>query len=140
MIIVDTNVISELMRPRPNPGVEAWARRLGRNEAFTTAVSEAEVRYGIAILPAGERRNRLARGAERLLGTVFAERILPFDRLAAAEFADIAAQRRGAGRPISIFDGQIAAIARCHCAAVATRNTGDFANCGIEVMDPWNNP
>ena len=137
MIVLDTNVVSEFMRDHPRPEVLAWLDQQLANTLFVTAVTEAEVRSGIALLPSGRRRRGLAAAAERAFGVLFAERILPFDSAAAREFAVIAADRRAAGRPISQADCQIAAIARSRGARVATRNVDDFAGCGVEVMNPW---
>jgi predicted nucleic acid-binding protein len=100
-------------------------------------VSEAELRLGVAILPAGRRRTALAKAIDDMLQVDFRDRILPFDGAAARAYAAIAAARRVAGRPIGQFDCQIAAIARAHRAAVATRNTGDYVGCGIDLIDPW---
>ncbi len=137
MIVLDTNVVSELLRPAPAAQVEAWLSALDGAGVYFTAVGEAELRHGVAILPAGKRRTALTKTIEGILEEDFRDRILPFDRAAASAYAAIAAKRRAAGRPISQFDCQIAAIARAHEAAVATRNTGDYEGCGIEVIDPW---
>jgi len=137
MIVLDTNVVSELLRPAPATQVEAWLSAQDGATVYFTAVGEAELRHGVAILPAGRRRTALAKAIEGILEEDFRDRILPFDRAAASAYAAIAAKRRAAGRPISQFDCQIAAIARSHEAAVATRNTGDYEDCGIEVIDPW---
>ena len=137
MIVLDTNVISELLRPAPSATVEAWLAAQDGAEVYFTAVGEAELRQGIALLPQGKRRASLSKAVEAMLEEDFRNRILPFDRAAARAYADITAERRAAGRPISQFDCQIAAIARSRLAAVATRNTADFSGCGIEVIDPW---
>lgn len=137
MIIVDTNVISELLRPTPAPQVEAWLAAQDGASIYFTTISEAELRYGVALLPAGKRRSALARAVENILEEDFRGRILPFDREAARCHAAIAVERREAGRPISQFDCQIAAIARARGAAVAARNTGDFSGCGVRLIDPW---
>ena len=102
-----------------------------------TAVTEAEIRTGIAFLPGGARRRGLAEAAERAFGGLFAGRVLPFDSAAARVCAEIAAARRASGRPLSQTDGQIAAIARSRGMTVATRNVRDFAETGIELVDPW---
>ena len=137
MIIVDTNVISELFRPVPAKQVETWlADQDGANLYFTT-IGEAELRYGVAILPSGKRRTALTRAIEGILEEDFRDRILPFDRPAASAYAAIAADRRALGRPISQFDCQIAAIARAHGASVATRNTSDYESCGVDLLNPW---
>ncbi len=137
MIVLDTNVLSELLRPTPAPQVEAWLAAQDGANVYFTAVGEAELRHGVAILPAGRRRDALAQAIEGMLDEDFRDRILPFDREAARAYAAIAAERRAAGRPISQFDCQIAAIARAHGASVATRNTGDYEGCGVAVIDPW---
>lgn len=137
MIIVDTNVVSELLCPAPALLVESWLGRQDAAEIHFTAVSEAELRRGVAIMPAGRRRDALAEAIEGILREDFRGRILPFDSPAAVAYAAISAARQAAGRPISQFDCQIAAIALANEAAVATRNVRDFEGCGIEVIDPW---
>jgi predicted nucleic acid-binding protein len=137
MILLDTNVVSELIRPKPDPGVEAWLAEQVAANVFLSVISAAELLYGVAILPSGQRRDRLTAEIEGMLRHDFAVRILPFDSDAARAYAVIAAERRAAGRPIGQFDGQIAAITRSRGAAIATRNAGDFAGCGIDVINPW---
>ena len=137
MIILDTNVVSELLRANPAPTVEAWLAGQDGGDIYLTAISEAELRFGVAVLAKGKRREALAEAVNGMLQEDFRDRILPFDSVAALEYASIGAARRAAGRPISQFDCQLAAIARARSAAMATRNVGDFAGCGIEVIDPW---
>ena len=137
MIVLDTNVLSELLRPTPAPQVEAWLAAQDGSSVYFTAVGEAELRHGVAILPAGRRRDALAEAIEGMLDDDFRDRILPFDREAAAAYAAIAAERRAAGRPISQFDCQIAALARARGARVATRNTDDYECYGVALVDPW---
>ena len=137
MLVIDTNVVSEIIGSRPLPAILAWFARQSSDEVFICAVTEAELRYGVALLSEGRRRSVLAADVDRMLTTVFAGRILPFDSPAAIEFADVAARRQLSGRPISVSDAQIAAIARSRGASVATRNVRDFEGCGIEVIDPW---
>jgi predicted nucleic acid-binding protein len=137
MIVLDTNVLSEMLRPTPAPQVEAWLAAQDGKGVYFTAIGEAELRHGVAILPAGRRRIALAAAIDGMLDEDFRDRILPFDRDAARAYAVIAAARRAAGRPISQFDCQIAAIARAHGASVATRNTEDYEGCGVELIDPW---
>ena len=113
------------------------ACRPARRRCLLSVIAEAELRYGIAILPAGRRRERISAAVESMLEGEFARRILPFDSHAARLYAEIGAQRRAAGRPISHADCQMAAIARCRGAAIATRNAADFEGCGVEVVNPW---
>ena len=137
MIALDTDVVSELLRPAPARQVEAWLSAQDGAMVYFTAEGEAELRHGVAILPAGRRRNARSGVIEGVLEEDFRDRVLPFDRAAARAYAAIAAERRAAGRPISQIDCQIAAIARAHEAAVATCYTGDYKGCGIDVIDPW---
>ncbi len=137
MIILDTNGLSELLRPEPAKQVERWLSAQDGAKVYFTTIGEAELRHGVAILPAGKRRNALTTAIEGLLDEDFRDRVLPFDRDAARAYATIAAARRAAGRPISQFDCQIAAIARAHEAPVATRNTSDYEGCGVKLIDPW---
>jgi toxin FitB len=136
VIVLDTNVLSELMRREPSRAVLAWAQQQSPESVFTTTVSEAEIFYGLALLPGGKRRAALEDAAEGLFADL-AGRVLPFDSSAARLFGDIVAARRRAGRPISAVDAQIAAIARSRRATVATRDADDFADCGVELEDPW---
>ncbi len=137
MIILDTNVVSELMRERPGSGVRSWLTAQPASILFTTAITEAEILSGIAILPDGERRRGLAAAAQRAFGVLFGERVLSFDSKAAQAYAVIAAARRAAGHPISHADCQIAAIARSTGASVATRDADGFQGCGVDVINPW---
>jgi predicted nucleic acid-binding protein len=137
MILLDTNVLSEMMRPAPSSIVEEWLSAQPAAGTFISAITEAELRYGLALLPNGQRQKRLLAQAEAMLVEDFADRILPFDSAAAAAYATIAATRRLAGRPISQADAQIAAIAASRGATIATRNITDFADCGVAVLDPW---
>lgn len=137
MIVLDTNVISEVMRVEPDPGVLAWLDRQPPGSLFTTAVSEAEIRAGIAFLDRGRRKTGLLAAADHTFYTLFFGRVLPFDSRAALIYADIAASRRAAGRPISQADCQIAAITRSRGGSVASRDIRGFTHCGIEVISPW---
>ena len=137
MVVVDTNIVSELMHADPSAKVLAWVDDTPTRQLFVTSVTEAEVRAGIAFLPGGARRRGLAEAAERVFGDLFAGRILPFDSAAARVYADVAASRRAVGRPLSQADGQIAAIARSRGMSVAMRNVRDFSDTGIDVIDPW---
>ena len=140
MILLDTNIVSELLRKTPEPKVEAWLAAQEGSDVYLSAVTEAELRLGVAVMPAGRRRTALASMMDGILQEDFRAHILPFDSAAACAYAAIASDRRAAGRPISQFDCQIAAIARSNGAAVATRNVRDFEGCGIAVIDPWHGP
>ncbi len=137
MIVLDTNVLSESLRPRPLPQVLEWLRRQPRATLFTTSITEAEIRFGLEILPSGKRRATLLAAIAHIFEVDMAGCILPFDSAAAREFAAVAASRRRIGSPISQADAQIAAIVRSRGATLATRNTQDFIDCGFEVIDPW---
>ena len=139
MTVLDTNVLSEFMRPVPHDAVTRWFASQTSEELLLTAVTMAEVLYGIEILPAGKKRDALRLRAQKLFDGVYAGRILPFDDGAARQFGLLTAARRKAGRPIEKLDGQIAAIARAHGAVLATRNTADFEGCGVKLVDPWQN-
>ena len=137
MFVMDTNVASELMRPEPASTVAAWIAERDADELFLTAVSEAELLYGVAIMPAGTRRSTLETAMARWLDLGFADRILPFDSAAARAYAEIAAVRRRTGRPMGEADCQIAAISRSRGAVLVTRNVRDFEDTGIDVVNPW---
>ena len=137
MFLLDTNVVSELMRRSPDPAVETWVARHALEALFFSAVGEAELRYGAAVMPEGRRRDTLASDIETMLLSAFGNRVLPFDSAAARAYASIAAVRRLAGRPVAPADCQIAAIARSQGMTVATRNVRDFSDMGIDVIDPW---
>ena len=137
MIILDTNVISELARRVPDPGVLSWLDSLEISEVATTAVTAAELRYGVARLPDGHRKRELAVVIGATLAEDFYGRILPFDERASVRYADIVTGRERIGRTIGVADAQIAAICRDSGAILATRNTADFEETGIELIDPW---
>ena len=136
MLLVDTNVISELMRPNPAPAVLDWFGQQNAADLHLSAVGEAERRCGAALLPTGKRRDRLMAEIDAMVLEDFGSRVLPFDSAAAVAFAAIFAERRAAGQPISFPDCQIAATARAYGAAIVTRNVGDFEGCGIDVINP----
>jgi predicted nucleic acid-binding protein len=117
--------------------VEQWFAAQASADVYMCATTEAELRFGVALLPDGRRRSLLAADIERMLTTVFSGKILAFDSAAAIEFARIASDRRRAGRPVTIPDAQIAAIARDYGAALATRNIRDFEGCGVDMINPW---
>lgn len=136
MIIVDTNVLSELMKASPEPAVREWVRTQDAKEMHTTAISLAEIGYGIARLPSGRRKDLLRTTADEVFGA-FADKILAFDRVAAEHYATIVTTRDEAGSPIDGFDAQIAAICSVHHATLATRNLKDFRGTAIELTSPW---
>jgi toxin FitB len=137
VIVLDTNVLSEVLKATPDSRVISWLKDQSRPALFTTTVTRGEILYGIRLLPDGKRRRALWDAALAIFNEDFAERVLNFDGDAADAYADIGAARRSAGKPISQFDAMIAAMARSRGAAVATRNARDFEGCGIEVVDPW---
>jgi len=137
MIILDTNVLSELIKAHPAPQVERWLDAKPPASLFTTTVTQAEMLYGVAILPVGRRRDLLEHAVKSMFAEDFRGRVLPFDGAAAAAYAAIVAERRRAGRPISQFDAQIVAIARSRGSAVASRNVKDFDGCGVKIHDPF---
>jgi hypothetical protein len=136
MIILDTNVVSELMRPEPAPQVANWARSRDRRELRMTSITVAEIRYGIARLPDGRRKQVLLDAADDVFRT-FSDQVLPFDEGAAEHYAIIASTRDRAGKPIPGVDALIAAVCRSRGAALATCNRPDFDGIGIEIVDPW---
>ena len=141
MILLDTNVISELVRPAPDQAVTAYVDRLAAESVFTAAVCVAEIRYGLARMPPGARRDDLATRIAAFLASGFPEQILPFDAPCAALYGEIRHQREAAGRPITVEDAMIAATGRAYgVQAIATRNTKDFLECGVPLIDPWRIP
>jgi toxin FitB len=137
MIILDTNVLSEAMKPTPAAEVLAWLAAQPAASLYTTSITQAEILHGLMLLPPGRRRRALEEAATSMFMEDFGGRILGFGTEAAPPYARIASDRRRAGRPISHFDAQIAAIARSTGAAIATRNRTDFEGCGVTLLDPW---
>lgn len=137
MIILDTNVVSELMCPVADPAVLKWLSMQSPDELHNNAITLAEILYGIELLPAGKRKSDLLAGAERLFKVVLGGRVLSFDEPAARQFSKIAAGQRARGKPMSELDAQIAAIAQVHNAALATHNVSDFEGCGVRLINPW---
>jgi toxin FitB len=137
MIVLDTNVLSEVIRPEPSARVLSWILSEQPFSIYTTSVSQAELLYGVELMPQGRRRLAFDTAVKKMLAEDFADRILPFDSDAAEAYSRIAASRRAMGRPISEGDAQIAAIAHSRGAALATRNARDFEDCGIKVLNPW---
>ena len=137
MIVLDTNVLSELMRPAPSARIVRWMADRPTTDLYTTSITQAEIFHGIFLLPPGRRRRAFEAAADAMFSEDFEGRILAFDSEAARWYARIVAERRRLGRPISQFDAQIAAIARSARAPIATRNVTDYESCDIEIVNPW---
>lgn len=137
MILLDTNVLSELMRPKPDPRVLAWVDAQPANQLVICAITVAEILYGIARMPEGKRKQGLLDMASAMFDEDFAGNILPFNADAAVHYAEIAAESEARGRVVEMADAQIAAIGRLHDAIVATRNTRHFESLGVGLVDPW---
>lgn len=140
MIVLDTNVVSELGRYAPDTRVLAWSESAG-DLLTITAVTAAEMTRGVSLLPRGARRDALAASVTgQLMSFEMRGGVLPFDARAAHEFGDVAARRKAAGRPIADADAMIAAICRAHGAPLATRNIKDFTGTGVTLINPWDEP
>jgi predicted nucleic acid-binding protein len=137
MIILDTNVISEMMKVNPHPAVVAWFKEQGNDQLYLTTLTVAEIRYGISTLPKGKRKSSLETNATYMFSAVFADRIVSFDYDAACYYAMIHALRNDAGKTITVMDAEIASICKSNSAALATRNTRDFTNLHIKLINPW---
>ena len=137
MIVLDTNVLSEALRPVPEPSVLDWLANQPRASLFTTTITRGEILYGIRLLSDGKRRRGLWDGAKKIFDEDFADQVLSFDSDAADMYAEIATSRRTAGKPLSQFDAMIVAMARSRGASLATRNAKDFEDCGVDVISPW---
>ena len=137
MIVLDTNVVSELMRRAPNPDVVAWVDNWPAMELAVTSVTVAEILYGIGRLDDGQRKATLQALAHAMFEEDFRDRVLPFGFEEAETYAGLVVQREHDGLPISMADAQIAAITACRGARLATRNTRDFAGLGVDVVNPW---
>ena len=137
MIVLDTNVISEPLKPFPEQNVLAWLNEQTAETLFITAISLAELRHGVAAMPRGRRRNRLASALEDQVLSLFGPRVLAFDAAAASAYAEIRVRTDSAGRPISAADSYIAATAAAHGFAIATREDAAFEAAGIQVINPW---
>ena len=137
MILLDTNVISELMRPTPDPGVLAWADGLDPEAVAITAMNEAEILHGLARLPAGRRQLQLRQSWEALVAELFSGRIWPFTSEAAHWYAELLRQRERLARPMATADAVMAATALAHGAPLATRDVHDFAAIGLTLINPW---
>ena len=136
MIVLDTNVVSELMRPSGSDTLLTWFRHQRHADLRTSSITVAEIQYGVARLPESRRQRQMAEDAAKVW-TLFPDAVLPFDETAANEYARVRVRRERAGRPIHRFDAQIAAICLVHRATLATRNVKDFEGTGVEVVDPW---
>lgn len=137
MILLDTNVVSEVMRPSPNGLVLRWLNETPTADLFVSSITIAELWYGICALPAGQRREALATQFAQFIEQGFQQRTLVFDAPAAQVYGEMMGEHRHNGAPMSVLDRQIAAIARTHYATLATRNTHDFAECGVPLINPW---
>ncbi|MEO6292517.1 MAG: type II toxin-antitoxin system VapC family toxin [Burkholderiaceae bacterium] len=138
MYILDTNVLSELMRPAPKPSVLQWIDNQAAQHLFSSAITKAEIELGIALLPAGKRRDDLASQAEAMFNEDFENRCLPFDQDCAHIYANLVAVRTRLGLPVSVEDAQIAAICVVNQKTLVTRNTADFVQIdGLQVLNPW---
>lgn len=137
MIVLDTNVVSELVRPSPNRSVVEWVDEHDSSELVITALTAAELRAGVALLPEGRRGDELGMRIESLLVETFAGYVLAFDVGSSAYYAEVLAVRTRGGRPITTFDAQIAAVCRQYDSVLATRNTTDFTDTGIQLVNPW---
>jgi hypothetical protein len=137
VIVLDTNLLSEVLLPTPAERIIDWLATIPPRDLCTTAITQAELLLGVNLLPQGRRRLFLSAEIDRMLGETFSGRILHFDSAAAHEFAQIKVVRRRLGRPISDLDAQIGAIARSRGFPLATRNSCDFEDCGIEILNPW---
>jgi predicted nucleic acid-binding protein len=136
MIVLDTNVISEAMKPEPHPAVRAWLNEQGAETLYLTSVTLAELLFGIGALASGKRKDMLTQTLEGLMG-IFRERVLPFDVDAAKRYAELAVMARGAGRGFPTPDGYIAAIAVSRGFIVASRDTAPYEAASVKVIDPW---
>jgi len=137
MFILDTNVLSAIMGARPAPEVAAWIAGERDDRLFTTAISQAEILSGLAIMPEGRRRSALETAAYALFSEDFGGRVLPFDTAAASAYAEIFAARKRRGRATAPLDLMIAAIALANGACVVTRDLGGFQDCGVTLVNPW---
>ncbi len=139
MILLDTNVLSELMRPKPDPVVTAWLDAQSVDDLHISSITVAEILYGVARMPDGKRKQALYDLALAMFEEDFAGNILPFDTDAAVHYADLVAASEARGKVADMADGQIAAIARLHGAQIATRNVRHFESFGVPLVDPWAN-
>jgi len=137
MILLDTNIISEMMKNYPSPGVIAWLDQQDVTQLFVTTITIAEISYGINALPEGNRRRILEEAFDRAINDAFKHRLLSFDETAAHVYGKIMSKRKALGKPLNILDGQIASITLAHKASLATRNVSDFIDCGLNLINPF---
>jgi predicted nucleic acid-binding protein len=137
VIVIDTNVISEVMKTSPSLAVLEWLNQQNSNSLFVSTITLGEIEYGLRILPTGKRRHELKERFEQFIFQAFRQRILVFDETAARSYGEVMGHRKELGRPMSVPDGQIAAIARSRGFAIATRNTSDFEECGVDLFNPF---
>jgi predicted nucleic acid-binding protein len=137
VIVLDTNVLSELIRPTPEPQVVTWVDDQDTSDLMITSITAAELRAGVAVLPRGRRKEKIALQIERLIREVFGGHVLPFDVDASSQYADIIATGRRTGHPMNAMDAQIAAMCRQRDATLATRNVEDFRSASLTVINPW---
>jgi predicted nucleic acid-binding protein len=137
VILLDTNVISEVMKLAPSETVLGWLNDEKSTSLYVSTITIGEIEYGLGILPAGKRQRQLKERFERFVALAFSQRVFAYDEAAARTYGEIMGNRREAGRPMSVPDGQIAAIARSKGLALATRNTSDFEDCGVELVNPF---
>jgi len=137
VIVIDTNVISEVMKTSPSLAVLEWLNQQNSNSLFVSTITLGEIEYGLRILPTGKRRHELKERFEQFIFQAFRQRILVFDEAAARSYGEVMGHRKDLGRPMSVPDGQIAAIARSKGFAIATRNTSDFEECGFDLFNPF---
>lgn len=138
MIVLDTNVLSEIMKPTADPHVVEWVDALALEETAITSVTVAEILYGVGRMPHERRRRELLAATENIVGQDFQNRVFSFDAAAAVEYATLVLARESHGRPISMADAQIAAICRVHESTLGTRNQRDFEGTGVRTVNPWN--
>ena len=137
MIILDTNIISEMMKSLPSQNLMTWVDQQNVNELFVTTITIGEIVYGLNALPSGNRRKMLEDAFNLTMSGAFEYRVLDFDALSAHRYGRLMADRKKMGKPLSILDGQIAAIAHVNGFKIATRNICDFSDCGLELIDPF---
>lgn len=137
MILLDTNIVSEVMKVTPAEVVLNWLNQQESSALYVATITIGEIAYGLRILPDGKRRTSLTDKFEQFIAQAFAQRVIDYDEPAARVYGEIMGARKESGRPMSIPDGQIAAVARCNHLCVATRNVADFEPCGVDLINPF---